>query len=87
MFWRPLIAKIAFFLLSLSAVLIPIAAGAEVLDELRVFPEQADAVVRITFTTRVQYLRHVIIGDRRVDVFFQILGAESSRVSTRITSS
>jgi tetratricopeptide (TPR) repeat protein len=81
MSWRPLIAKIAFFLLSLSAVLVPIAAGAEVLDELRVFPEHADAVVRITFSTRVQYLRHVIIGDRRVDIFFQILGAESSRVT------
>ncbi|HSC94251.1 MAG TPA: hypothetical protein VLC73_04740 [Burkholderiales bacterium] len=81
MSWRALIAKIALAVLSLLAALAPMAAGADVLDELRIFPEHADAVVRITFTTRVQYLRHVIIGDRRVDIFFQILGAESSRVT------
>jgi tetratricopeptide (TPR) repeat protein len=81
MSWRALIERVALLLLSLSAALIPIAAGAEVLEELTVFPERADAVVRIAFSTRVQYLRHVIIGDRRVDIFFQILGAESSRVT------
>jgi hypothetical protein len=81
MSWRALIAKFATALLWLSAALIPLAAGAEVLDEIAVFPDHADAVVRITFRTRVQYLRHVIVGDRRVDIFFQILGAESSRVT------
>jgi len=81
MSWRALIGKIGITVLSLVAALIPVAAGAEVLDELRIFPEHADAVVRIAFTTRVQYLRHVIIGDRRVDIFFQILSAESSAVT------
>ena len=81
MSWRALIAKVALLLLWLSAVLFPTAAGAEVLEELTVFPERADAVIRIAFSTRVQYLRHVIIGDRRIDIFFQILGAESSRVT------
>jgi tetratricopeptide (TPR) repeat protein len=81
MFSRALIARFALPLLALAAALFPIAAGAEVLDEITLLPDHADAVVRITFRTRVQYLRHVIIGDRRVDIFFQILGAESSRVT------
>jgi hypothetical protein len=79
--WRALIARIAFSLLSLSAALIPVAAGAEMLDELTVFPERADAIVRIALSARVQYLRHTIIGDRRVDIYFQILDADRSTVT------
>jgi hypothetical protein len=79
--WRALIGRIAFLLLMLPAALFPGAAGAELLDELTVFPERADAVVRVTLSARVQYLRHTIIGDRRVDIFFQILDADRSTVT------
>jgi tetratricopeptide (TPR) repeat protein len=81
MSWRALTGGIARTLLILVAALGPGRARADVLDELTIFPEHADAIVRIGFSTRIQYLRHVIIGDRRVDIFFQILGAESARVT------
>ena len=50
--WRALIGKIAFLMLMLPAALFSAAAGAEVLDELTVFQERTDAVVRITFGAR-----------------------------------
>ena len=64
--WRALIGKIAFLMLMLPAALFSAAAGAEVLDELTVFQERADAVVRITFGVRIQYLRTVRSEERRV---------------------
>lgn len=48
-------------------------ARAEVLDELEAFPERADAVVRIKFTVRVQYLRSTIVAGDSAEIIFQIL--------------
>jgi len=87
--WRALIGKIAFLLLLLPAALFSAAAGAEVLDDLTVFQERADAVVRITFGVRIQYLRTVIVGSDLFEIYFQIVSAEGVTVqeSRRIASS
>jgi hypothetical protein len=79
--WRALIRKIAFLLLMLPAALFSAAAGADVLDELTVFQERADAVVRITFGARIQYLRNAIVGDDLLEIYFQILSAEGVTVT------
>jgi len=79
--WRALIGKIAFLLLMLSAVLFSAAAGAEVLDELTVFQERSDAIVRITFGVRIQYLRNAIVGDDLLEIYFQILSAEGVTIT------
>ena len=79
--WRALIGRIAFLLLFLPAALFPAAAEAEVLDELTVFQERADAVVRITFSARIQYLRYTTVGDGLVEIFFQLLTADDSAVT------
>jgi hypothetical protein len=79
--WRALIGRIAFLLLFLPAALFPSVAGAEVLDELTVFQERADAVVRITFRARIQYLRYTTVGDSLVEIFFQLLTVDDSAVT------
>ena len=58
----------------------PAAAGAEVLDELTVLTEQADAVIRVSFGLRIQYLRHEIFGDGLVDIYFRPLTLDGSPV-------
>jgi len=68
MSWRALIGKLAIALLILPAALMPATAGAEVLDELVVLTENADAVIRISFGLRIQYLRHEIFGDGFVEI-------------------
>ena len=79
--WRALIGRIAFLLLFLPAALFPGTAGAELLDELTVFQERTDAVVRITFSARIQYLRNAIVGDNLLEIYFQLLTADSSTVT------
>lgn len=79
--WRALIGRIAFLLLFLPVALFSGAAGATVLDELTVFQERTDAVVRITFSARIQYLRHTTVGDGLVEIFFQLLTADDSTVT------
>ena len=79
--WRALIGRIAFLLLFIPVALFPGAAGAEVLDELTVFQERTDAVVRITFSARIQYLRYTTVGDGLVEIFFQLLSADDSAVT------
>jgi hypothetical protein len=79
--WRALIRRTAFLLLLLPAALFPGAAGAEVLDELTVFQERTDAVVRITFSARIQYLRNAIVGENLLEIYFQLLTADSSAVT------
>ncbi len=74
--WRALAGKTAFLLCLLPAALLPAAARAEVLDELAVFPERADAVIRLTFSGPVQYLRHDVFGDSLVELYFRPLTAE-----------
>jgi hypothetical protein len=76
--WRALIGRIAFLLLFLPAAMFPAMAGATVLDELTVFQERTDAVVRITFSARIQYLRYTTVGDGLVEIFFQLLTADDS---------
>lgn len=48
---------------------------AEVLDELEVFRSGADAIVRISFSARMQYLRHAASGGIRFEIFFQLITA------------
>lgn len=79
--WRALIRRISFLLLMLPAALFSAAAGADVLDELTVFQERADAVVRITFGARIQYLRNAIVGDNLLEIYFQILSAEGVTIT------
>jgi len=81
MLWRALIGRIAVVLSILPAVLMPATAGAEVLDELVVTTERTDAVIRITFSVPVQYLRHEIFGDGFVEIYFRPLAADSSLVT------
>jgi tetratricopeptide (TPR) repeat protein len=73
---RALTGKRLLFLLLLPAALLPAAARAAVLDELAEFPEGRDAVVRITFSGPVQYLRHEVFGDAFVEIYFRPLTAE-----------
>lgn len=79
--WRALIGKFACLLLMLPAALFSGAAAAEVLDELTVFQERADAVVRISFGARIQYLRNAIVGDNLLEIYFQILSAEGVTIT------
>lgn len=59
-------------MLLLSVFAVP--ARAAVLDELEVLSVGDDAVVRIKFGLRVQYLRHTLIGNDAATVFFQFGG-------------
>jgi tetratricopeptide (TPR) repeat protein len=71
------------FLVAASLVLAP-AVHAQVLDDLEVFRSGNDAVVRISFGARVQYLRHVALGNDRVEIFFQLItGPSESTVQER----
>jgi len=81
MSWRALIGKLAIALLILPAALMPATAGAEVLDELVVLTENADAVIRISFGLRIQYLRHEIFGDGFVEIYFRPLTLEPAGVT------
>jgi len=58
-------------LLLLLAMLVPLAASADALDEIELLRAGNDAIVRIHFTTRVQYLRHLALSDDGADIFFQ----------------
>jgi hypothetical protein len=80
MAWRALIRRLAFALSILPAALMPAVAGAEVLDEVVVLTEHADAVIRISFGVRIQYLRHEIFGDGLVDVYFRPLTLDGAPV-------
>jgi len=80
MFWRGSLGKFAV-LASLLVALGSTTVHAEVLDELTVFPERADAVVRITFGVRIQYLRHAMVGDDVVEIYFQVLTLGESAVT------
>jgi hypothetical protein len=81
MSWRALIGKLAIALSILPAALMPATAGAEVLDELVVLTEHADAVIRISFGLRIQYLRHEIFGDGFVEIYFRPLTLEPAGVT------
>ncbi|MDH4094463.1 MAG: hypothetical protein OEV81_06705 [Betaproteobacteria bacterium] len=48
------------------------------LDELAVLAERGDAVIRITFSGPVQYLRHEVFGDGLVEIYFRPLTAEAT---------
>ncbi|HSG77022.1 MAG TPA: hypothetical protein VLA30_12910 [Burkholderiales bacterium] len=74
--WRALTGNTALLLCLLPAALLSSAARAEVLDELAVFPDRNDAVIRITFSGPVQYLRHEVFGDALVELYFRPLTAE-----------
>ena len=79
-YWRALIRRLFYALAVIAAALMPAAAGAEVLDELVVLTEQADAVIRVSFGLRIQYLRHEIFGDSLVDIYFRPLTLDGAPV-------
>lgn len=64
-------------LMVLAAALAPSRASADALDEIELLRSGNDAIVRIHFTVRVQYLRHLLIGNDGADVFFNFAGVAS----------
>jgi tetratricopeptide (TPR) repeat protein len=56
-------------------------ASAEMLDELAVVAERGDAVIRITFSGPVQYLRSEVFGGGFVEIYFRPLSAEVTIVT------
>jgi tetratricopeptide (TPR) repeat protein len=68
--------SIAAWLLGAACALLLTAAPARaaILDEIEVLRVRDDAVVRIKFSLRVQYLRHTLIGDDAANVFVQFGG-------------
>ena len=80
--WRPgaatsFIRRLATALLCCVGLLQAAPASAEVLDELQLLRAGDDAIVRIRFSVRIQYLRNLPLGNDGVDVFFQFGGATS----------
>jgi hypothetical protein len=65
----------------LAVALAPAGARGEVLDELAVVTERADAVIRITFGVPIQYLRHEIFGDGLVEIYFRPLAVDDTPVT------
>lgn len=68
-------------LAALALGLLPGAAIAEMLDEVAVAAERGDAVIRITFSGPVQYLRHETFGGGFVEIYFRPLTAEPTVVT------
>jgi tetratricopeptide (TPR) repeat protein len=65
----------AWLLAAASAVLLAVApARAATLDEIELLRAGSDAVVRVKFGVRVQYLRHTLIGGDAANVFVQFGG-------------
>lgn len=58
-------------LLLLAGSLVAMPAAAEVLDEIELLRDGNDAIVRVHFSVRIQYLRHLLLGDDSADIFFQ----------------
>ncbi|GAB4478327.1 MAG: hypothetical protein OHK0044_25190 [Burkholderiaceae bacterium] len=70
--WFPSIATWALGLV--FALLAAASARAAVLDEIELLRVGNDAVVRVKFSIRVQYLRHTLIGQEAANVFVQFGG-------------
>lgn len=68
--------SIAAWALGLACALLLAAAPARaaILDEIELLRVREDAVVRIKFSIRVQYLRHTLIGNDAANVFVQFGG-------------
>lgn len=64
------VARCVLAVLLLIAAALPSRAAAEALDEIELLRAGNDAIVRIHFTVRVQYLRHLVIGKDGADIFF-----------------
>src|SRR5512134_1015930 len=61
--------------LACLALIWPLSAGADTLGQLEVLAEGQDAVIRIGFNVRVQYLRHAPTDDGDLlQIFFQVIG-------------
>ena len=65
----------------LACALIPGLAAAQVLEELGVYADKGDAVVRLSFGASIQYLRHATPREGLVEIYFRVLGAELSTVT------
>lgn len=70
-----LLQRFAVLALCLLSLLVAAPARADVLDEIELLRVGGDAVVRVRFSVRIQYLRNLPIGNDGVDVFFQYGGA------------
>jgi len=73
--------RLARLLAALALGLLPGAAIAEILDDVEVVAERGDAVIRITFTGPIQYLRHEIFGGGFVEIYIRPLSAEPTIVT------
>jgi hypothetical protein len=62
---------VAALMLLLLGAFTTLPAAADALDEIELLRSGDDAVVRIRFSVRVQYLRHLALGNDGVDIFFQ----------------
>ena len=74
---RSIAHALAALMLLLFGVLSTRPAAADVLDEIELLRSGDDAVVRIHFNVRLQYLRHLLLGNDGADIFFQFAGATS----------
>ncbi len=61
---------------ALASILLLAASGvhAAILDQIELLRVSADAVVRVKFSIRVQYVRHTLIGNQAANVFVQFGG-------------
>jgi len=73
--------RLVRLLAALALGLLPGVAMAEFLDEVEVVAERGDAVIRITFTGPIQYLRHEIFGGGFVEIYIRPLSAEPTIVT------
>lgn len=64
----------------LLVALLPGLAAADVLEEVGVFADKGDAVVRLSFGVSIQYLRHSIPREGLVEIYFRVLTADGLTV-------
>jgi hypothetical protein len=64
----------------LLVALLPGVAAADVLEEIGVFADKGDAVVRLSFGVSIQYLRHATPREGLVEIYFRVLTADRLNV-------
>lgn len=79
-----LLVRAAALALLLVGALAPLPAAADALEEIELLRSGEDAVVRIRFSVRVQYLRHLTLGNDGADIFFQFGVATSPALADEI---
>ncbi|MCU0937672.1 MAG: outer membrane protein assembly factor BamD [Burkholderiaceae bacterium] len=78
------LARMAAVLTLLAGLLTALPAAADALEEIELLRSGEDAVVRIRFSVRVQYLRHLTLGNDGADIFFQFGVATSPALADEV---